>query len=150
MIRTLALIIGVVAAGLLASTAVHAARQDAVPQGSSAEAAREDAGAAGRGDKLHPGRTPPFHGLLAATETEVTGRLGAPDLARAEGAGAMWTYRLPDCALFVFFRRAAPEGLKVSGAASGPRMRGRNPPPVNECLAEAFERHLAEGGKADR
>ncbi|HEY5411336.1 MAG TPA: hypothetical protein VIJ94_11485 [Caulobacteraceae bacterium] len=146
----MALIIGVAAAGLWIQTAAHAARQDAAPQTRSAEAVREDPGTAGRGDKLHPGRTPPFHGLLAATEPEVTGRLGAPDLSRAEGAGAMWTYRLPDCALFVFFRRSGVEGLKVSGAASGPRMRGRNPPPVNECLAEAFERRVAEGPKAGR
>ena len=145
MLKTLGLITGIAAAGLWVQTAAHAARQDIAAESSPAESSRE-----APGDKLHPGRTPPFHGLLAAGEPEVTQRLGPPDLSRAEGSGAMWTYRLPDCALFVFFRRSGAESLKVSGAASGPRMRGRNPPPVNECLAEAFERRVAEGSKPVR
>jgi hypothetical protein len=150
MLRTLGLITGIAAAGLWAQTAAHAARQELAAESSPADPSREAPGEGGRGDKLHPGRTPPFHGLLAASEPEVTARLGPPDLSRAEGSGAMWTYRLPDCALFVFFRRSGAESLKVSGAASGPRMRGRNPPPVNECLAEAFDRRGAEGSKPVR
>ena len=131
--RTLALIAGLAAAALLVQTAAHAARQDLAASSAVAEPQKPAAT-----------RTPAFHGLLGAAEAEVSGRLGKPEVSRAEGAGAMWTYRLPDCALFVFFRRSGTEGLKVSGAAAGPRSRGRNPPPVNECVTEALGRHAAE------
>lgn len=102
-----------------------------------------------------PGATPAapaeppqkFHGLMSAPPDEVRARIGQPDFARSEGSGAMWTYRLPDCALFVFFRapKDAPPGtgLKVSGAAAGPRVRGRASPPVNECIAEAITRQAS-------
>jgi hypothetical protein len=142
MLRTLALIAGVAAAALVAQGAAHAAHQDAPASSDSV-------------DLLPPGsshapRIPAFHGLMGVGEADVTERLGAPDLSRAEGKGAMWTYRLPDCALFVFFRRSVPEGLRVSGAASGPRTRGRNPPPVNECLTEAMNRRGAAPTKPAR
>ena len=142
MVRTLALIIGVAAAGLWIQTAAHAARQDTLPQSDAVNLLQEPV----HGPKA-PARTPQFHGLLAATAAETISRLGNPEIRRAEGSGAMWTYRLPDCALFVFFKKSGTDGLKVSGAASGPRVRGRNPPPVNECLSEAFDRRQAEGEK---
>ncbi len=50
----------------------------------------------------------------------------------------MWTYRLPDCALFVFFKAAEGQSLKVSGAATGPRRRGQPPTPVDACVAQAL------------
>jgi hypothetical protein len=137
MLRTLALIMGVAAAGLLAQSAAHAARQDTISSSDSVDLLPTAPG--------HAPKPPAFHGLLGVGEADVTARLGSPDVARAEGAGAMWTYQLPDCALFVFFRRQVPEGLKVSGAASGPRTRGRTPPPVNECLSEALGKHGAGG-----
>ena len=94
-----------------------------------------------------PGVGQRFHGLLAADQAEVRARIGAPDVERSEGAGAMWTYRLPECALFVFFRvpkGAAPgQPPRVTGAASGPRVRGRTPPPVNDCIAQAMSRRSA-------
>ena len=111
-----------------------------------------------RGLKVKPAQSeaarpaaPPqqFHGLMDAAEADVRIRLGTPDVARAEGSGAMWTYSLPDCALFIFFR--APKGgapdapARVSGAASGPRVRGQRPLPVNACIAEAMTR---QGGGA--
>ena len=144
MVRTLALIIGVAAAGLWIQTTAHAARHDGAPASDAVDLLQQQPPASDHAARP-AARTPQFHGLLAAGEAEVTSRLGAPDIRRAEGKGAMWTYRLPDCALFVFFRHADPDGLKVSGAASGPRVRGRNPPPVNECLSEALDRRLAEG-----
>ena len=88
--------------------------------------------------------TPPaaaFGGLALLSEAELRARLGQPDIARSEGAGAMWTYRLPDCALFVFFRSTAGQPLKVSGAAAGPRRRGQAPVPVETCIAEASQPH---------
>lgn len=136
MVRNLGLIAAATVFALWAGTAVRAARPDSDAQ---------TAWSAGHGARGEGGRTPPFHGLLAADEMEVRSRLGAPDVARAEGAGAMWTYRLPDCALFVFFKSPQGQPLKVSGAASGPRVRGRTPPPVNECVAEALDRQDAVG-----
>jgi hypothetical protein len=149
MVRTLALIVGVAAAGLWLQTAAHAARQDTLPQSDAVNLLQEPPSSS-RAAKPPAGPKPQFHGLLAANETEVTSRLGAPEIRRNEGKGAMWTYRLPDCALFVFFKRAEGDGLKVSGAASGPRVRGRNPPPVNECLSEAMDRRMAEGEKPSK
>ena len=150
MSRTLVFIAGVAAVALMAQSAARAARQDALPASDAVDLLHEQPPASSRPGRPPANRPPPFHGLLGVSEPEVTARLGAPDLARAEGKGAMWTYRLPDCALFVFFRRTQGEGLKVSGAASGPRTRGRNPPPVNECLTEAVSRRPAEPAKPTR
>ena len=150
MSRTLVLIAGVAAAALLAQSAARAAHQDSLPASDAVDLLHEQPSASSRPAKPQANRPPPFHGLLGTSEAEVTARVGAPDLSRAEGKGAMWTYRLPDCALFIFFRRTPTEGLKVSGAASGPRTRGRNPPPVNECLTEAMSRRGAESGKPSR
>lgn len=74
--------------------------------------------------------------LAGLNEAEVRGKLGEPALARAEGAGAFWTYRLPRCALFVYFTDAG-QGLRVTGAASGPRRHGDAAPAIDACLAEA-------------
>ena len=88
-------------------------------------------------DRDPPGPSQAFGGLAALSEAQARARLGAPDIARSEGFGAMWTYRLPDCALFVFFRSAAGQPLRVSGASAGPRRRGQTPPSVETCIAEA-------------
>jgi hypothetical protein len=102
-----------------------------------------DAATAKSQDKPPPQQ---FHGLMAQDQTAVRTRLGDPDVARGEGSGAMWTYRLPDCALFIFFKgpKGAPDaGSRVSGAASGPRVRGQRPLPVNDCIAEAMTRRAS-------
>jgi hypothetical protein len=78
--------------------------------------------------------------LLGLTEAEAKAKLGAPDAARDEGSGAMWTYRLDDCALFVFFKAEDDKPLKVSGTASGARRRGEAAPPVQGCIADALKR----------
>ena len=91
-----------------------------------------------------PARSPdpapslPLSRLLSANEAEARARLGSPDLARTEGSGALWTYRLPDCALFVFFKAAEGQPLRVSGAATGPRRRGQAPAAVDACIAQAL------------
>jgi hypothetical protein len=73
-------------------------------------------------------------GLLHASPDRVKARLGDPAIARAEGKGAFWTYRAPRCALYIFFKDEG--GLKVSGAAAGPRQRGVAYADLDTCLAE--------------
>ncbi len=73
--------------------------------------------------------------LLEKGEGDVRARLGEPDVARREDGGALWTYRLPRCALYVFFRTAGREGLRVVGASTGPRRHGEAAPDVDACLA---------------
>jgi len=74
--------------------------------------------------------------LTNATQAEVRAKFGEPHVARAEGAGAFWTYQLPDCALFVFFRKDA-KVLKVSGLSAGPRRRGEPAPDAAACIDTA-------------
>jgi len=74
--------------------------------------------------------------LLHATPERVRARLGDPDVARSEGKGGFWTYRLPHCALFLFFHEG-PKGLRVTSAATGPRKRGEVLLSVPACLASA-------------
>ena len=73
--------------------------------------------------------------LLDRGEGDVRAKLGEPDVARREDGGALWTYRLPRCALYVFFRTAGREGLRVVGASTGPRRHGEVAPEVDACLA---------------
>ena len=95
--------------------AAHA-HAHAAPAAPASKPAALDA-APSEADRDPPGPMPAFGGLAALSETQARDRLGAPDIARSEGSGAMWTYRLPDCALFVFFRAAA-------GQLLGPRQLG--------------------------
>ncbi len=74
-------------------------------------------------------------GLLHAGPDRVKVRLGDPAIARAEGKGAFWTYRAPHCALYVFFKDEGA-GLKVSGAAAGPRKHGAPYPELDACIAD--------------
>jgi len=74
--------------------------------------------------------------LANATQAQVRAKFGEPDVSRAEGEGAFWTYQLPDCALFVFFRKEA-KVLRVSGLSAGPRRRGEATPETQDCLAAA-------------
>lgn len=79
-------------------------------------------------------QTPPTLATLTGSdEAIVKAALGVPDVARAEGAGALWTYRFPQCALLVFFRQTG-RSLRVSGAAASQR-RTEAPVEVDQCLA---------------
>ena len=129
--RPVFLIIGVVAAAALAGESLAAA-----PKGASKlapEASARLPRIAEAGPELPGGR------MLGATTAQIRSRLGAPDVAHAEGRGAFWTYRLPDCALFVFFQDEG-KGLKVSGLSSGPRKRGQAAAPTEDCLTAAEDR----------
>ena len=74
--------------------------------------------------------------LVNATQAQVKARFGEPDVARAEGAGAFWTYRLPDCALFVFFHKES-KGMRVSSVTAGPLRRGDATPDAAVCVTAA-------------
>jgi hypothetical protein len=76
--------------------------------------------------------------LFHASPERVKARLGDPDVARAEGKGGFWTYRLPHCALFLFFHEG-PKGMRVTSASTGPRKRGEPAPTVPACLASAVQ-----------
>jgi hypothetical protein len=75
--------------------------------------------------------------LMGKSEADVRARLGTPEIARREAGGAMWTYREETCALFVFFKAQGREGMRVSGAAAGPRKRGQPTLDTDACIAVA-------------
>ena len=79
---------------------------------------------------------PTLSTLMAKSEEEVKTSLGVPDIARKEGASAMWTYAWRDCALMVFFKSPDGRTLRVSGATAGPRRRNQAAPSVDACLAQ--------------
>ena len=140
MVRPIALILG--AAALL--TALPAAARPAHARRPPAHAAKAKPDAQHAPDTSDRPAKPaqassalPLSGLLAASEDDARQRLGAPDLVRAEGQGSMWTYRMDDCALFLFFKGPEGQPMRVSGAATGPRRRGEPPATVEACIAEA-------------
>ena len=98
---------------------------------SGAPAAKGDAAA----DRPAKGRAPSYP-LARNTPEEVRAWLGDPAVANEEGKGALWTYRLDDCALMVFFKDEG-QGLRVSGVATGPRRRAEEAPSAESCIASA-------------
>jgi hypothetical protein len=78
---------------------------------------------------------PTLAGLLGADETRLRAELGDPDLMRAEGGGALWTYKLQTCAVYVFLSRPKPNApWQVKGAQAGPLKRGQAAPDLDGCL----------------
>lgn len=75
--------------------------------------------------------------MVGLDETRLKAAIGQPSLARNEGQGALWTYRLRSCALHVFLARDSAGALRVRGASAGPLKRGAATPPVDACVAEA-------------
>jgi hypothetical protein len=78
-------------------------------------------------------------GADAATQDAVRRLIGEPDFARAEGAGALWTYRLEHCALMLAFAEG-PGALRLAAVTPGPRRLGEPDPAVSVCAAEAHAR----------
>ena len=89
-----------------------------------------------RDEAAKPARGGPSFPLARDTPEEVRTWLGDPAVANEEGKGALWTYRLDDCALMVFFKDAG-SGLRVSGVATGPRRRAEAAPTAESCIAAA-------------
>lgn len=90
-----------------------------------------------RGLNPNVAHVPAFSALVGFDENRLKGVLGPPALARAEGQGAMWTYRLRTCALHVFLSRDASGALRVKAGSAGPLVRGAASPTVDACVAEA-------------
>lgn len=90
-----------------------------------------------RGLNPNVDHVPSFSALIGFDETRLKGVLGPPALARDEGQGAMWTYRLKNCALHVFLARDASGSLRVKAGSAGPLVRGGAAPTVDACVAEA-------------
>ena len=140
MVRSIALILG---AAALVTALPAAARPAHNPPPAHAAKAKPDSQSSEPDAPAKPSRPSqmssalPLSGLLGASEDDARQRLGPPDLVRAEGQGAMWTYRLDDCALFLFFKGPEGQPLRVSGAATGPRRRGEPPATVEACIARA-------------
>jgi hypothetical protein len=81
------------------------------------------------------GPAPTLAGLLGADETRLRAELGDPDLMRAEGGGALWTYKFQTCAVYVFLSRPLPSApWQVKGAQAGPLKRGQATPDLDGCL----------------
>ena len=78
----------------------------------------------------------PLQTLLGRGDADVRERFGEPAVARREDQSAMWTYRRPGCVLFLYFKSAGREGLRVTGASAGPQRRGEPAPALDACLAE--------------
>ena len=81
-----------------------------------------------------------FQNLVGADDAGLKRALGEPETARAEGQGALWTYRLDSCALYVFLARDSAGVLRVKGGSTGPLVRGAPAPALDACVAEAARR----------
>ena len=117
---------------ILAAAPMAAAAQETTTEAAATETATPPATAE---PEIPSGSAMTLGALRDRSEAEVRAKLGEPAVARREDGGAMWTYRLPACALYVYFRAAGREGLRVSGLATGPRHRGDVAPGVDACLA---------------
>ena len=76
----------------------------------------------------------------APTQSELERVLGAPDVARQDGAGAALTYRYEQCALLLLFTTDGRNALRLAEAYPGPRRTGAPAPSLQQCAAEASAR----------
>lgn len=76
----------------------------------------------------------------APTQAEIERLLGAPDIARQDGAGAALTYRYQQCALLLLFTADARNAMRLAQAHPGPRVTGAAEPNLAQCAAEADAR----------
>lgn len=79
-------------------------------------------------------------GESAATIEAMERALGAPDIRRAEGAGASLTYRYDDCALLLVFAADARGAMRLSAVNPGPRRLEEARPTLEQCAASAAAR----------
>lgn len=81
-------------------------------------------------------------GADAPTMEALVRVLGAADVSRQEGVGAMLTYRSDSCALVLMFTADARNEMRLREALSMPRREGEQAPALAQCVtaAEARER----------
>lgn len=77
----------------------------------------------------------------APTQAEIERVLGHADIARQDGAGSAWTYRLDSCALLLLFTSDAHNTLRLSEAHPSARRTGEATPSLDQCATEASARH---------
>ncbi len=75
----------------------------------------------------------------APTRADIERALGAPDVARQDGAGAALTYRLDTCALLLLFAADQRNALRLAEAHPSARTGGAAPS-VEQCATEAGAR----------
>jgi hypothetical protein len=97
-------------------------------------------GATGQGPVLRGRMPPPRTAAIAlrpgvTTTAEARALLGAPDVERRDGVGALLVWTLPGCALSLGF---ANDRLRT--VEPGPRRTGAAAPSLDACLAEARSR----------
>lgn len=83
-----------------------------------------------------PPPPPPLSALVGADGPAVQARLGEPSLTRAEGQGALWTYRREGCAVLVFFRQQGGV-YRVTGMEAGASRLGAPAPDVETCAGRS-------------
>lgn len=76
----------------------------------------------------------------AASQRDIERALGAPDIARQEGAGAAWTYRLENCALLLLFAADTRNEMRLAEVHPSARRAGAAAPSLDQCAAEAAAR----------
>lgn len=76
----------------------------------------------------------------APNQAEIERAFGAADIARHDGAGAAWTYRLDSCALLLLFTADARNELRLAEAHAGARRQGQPAPSLDQCAAEMAAR----------
>jgi hypothetical protein len=76
----------------------------------------------------------------APSQAMVERTFGAPDIARRDGAGGAYTYRLESCALLLLFTPDARGEMRLAEANSGARRGGMAAPSLEQCAAELAAR----------
>ena len=71
--------------------------------------------------------------------------LGAPDVDRREGAGAMLAWRLPGCALALGFATDGAGRLRLRVAQADPPTLGGAAPTLAQCASQAQARRAGSG-----
>lgn len=74
----------------------------------------------------------------AITTAQARALLGAPDVDRRDGVGALMVWTLPGCALALGFAHD-----RLATVEPGPRRTGDRTPTVTECLAELRARAVS-------
>jgi hypothetical protein len=75
-------------------------------------------------------------GQNAPTRSEIERALGAPAIARQDGAGAALTYRFENCALLLLFAPDQRNAMRLTEAHASARRADAAAPSLEQCAAE--------------